>query len=96
MKSTFQGKIVELKNAVYDVGFDKDTFTKTTQDIAEYMASQYNDAAEFRIGMERLELAQLAEPTLPGANATPVELKLWELTRRTYEKKVKARNRNNG
>jgi hypothetical protein len=79
MKSTFQGKIAELKNTVYDVGFDKDTFTKTTRDIAEYMASQYDDTAEFRIGMERLELTQLAEPTLPGANATPVKLKLWEL-----------------
>jgi hypothetical protein len=59
----FQGKIAELKTAMYDVGFYKDTFTKTTREIAEYITSQYDNAAEFRIGMERLELTQLVEPT---------------------------------
>jgi hypothetical protein len=95
-RSMFQGKIVELKNAVYNVGIDKDTFAKTTQEVAEYVTSQYNDAAEFRIGMEKLELTQLAKPMLPGANAMSVKMKLWQLAQRTYKKKVKARNRNGG
>jgi hypothetical protein len=94
MRSTFQGKIVELKNTVYDVGIDKDTFTKTTCEVAKYVMSQYDDTAEFRIRLDWRELAPLTKPTLPDANTTPVEMELWKLAHKNYEKKVEVRNRN--
>jgi hypothetical protein len=63
----FQGKIPELKGTIYAIAVGKDTFTKMTQKIAEYVTCQFNDASEFRMGMEQLELEPLAEPMPPNA-----------------------------
>jgi hypothetical protein len=49
---TFQGKVANLKDAIYDVGTDKDTFTKMTCKIAEYVLRQYDNTDKFRMGME--------------------------------------------
>jgi hypothetical protein len=75
--SKFQGKVKELEGAVYDVTAGKDTFSKTTHEIAEYASCQYDDAREFQMGMVQLELELLTEPVPPAANATVVEMELW-------------------
>jgi hypothetical protein len=47
--------------------------------LAEYVARQYDDANEFRTGMEQLELVPLTESMLPDANAMPVKMELWKI-----------------
>mmetsp|Transcript_21756 Transcript_21756/g.26243 ORF Transcript_21756/g.26243 Transcript_21756/m.26243 type:complete len:95 (-) Transcript_21756:897-1181(-) len=45
--SRFQGKCEQLKGVVYDVtniGTNTDLFTTTTKAIAEYIATEYDDA----------------------------------------------------
>ena len=87
----FEGKCGELKDAVYDVVSGKETFTKTTRDIAEYVGRQFEEAGEFRTAMVDMELAPLVEPTAPTDTTNVVALELWKMARRTYEKKVEAR-----
>jgi len=43
----FEGKCTEIKNSVYDVISAKDTFAKTTREIAEYVGREFDDAGEF-------------------------------------------------
>ena len=90
----FEGKCEELKDAVYDVVSGKETFTKTTRDIAEYVGRQFEEAGEFRTGMVDMQLPALMEPAAPTDTTNVVALELWKMARRTYEKKVEARRRN--
>jgi hypothetical protein len=78
---------------VYDVVSGKDTFAKTTREIAEYVGREFDDAGEFRTGMVEMRLAALAEPTPPEDN-TPMNFELWKMARRTFEKQTEARRRN--
>jgi hypothetical protein len=50
-KSKFKGKCSEIKTSVYDVVSGKDTFTKMTREITEYVGREFDDAGEFRTGM---------------------------------------------
>jgi hypothetical protein len=47
-EAKFKGKCAKLKNSVYDIVSGKDTFAKTTQEIAEDIRREFNDAGEFR------------------------------------------------
>jgi hypothetical protein len=72
----------------------KDTFLKTTRKIAEYMGHKYTDAGEYRLAMINLDLAPLVEPTLPADNANAMVTEIWKMSRRTYNKKIEARDQN--
>ena len=50
-----------------------DLFSTTTQAIGKYVATHYDDAADFRIGLVKIDLPELMEPALPDAgNAVEV------------------------
>jgi hypothetical protein len=44
--------------------------------------------------MINLNLAPLVEPALPADNANAMVIEIWTMSRRTYDKKIEARNRN--
>jgi hypothetical protein len=44
--------------------------------------------------MINLEVAPLVEPELPADNANGMVIEIWKMSRRTYDKKIEARNRN--
>ena len=74
-ESKFEGKCSEIKTSVYDVVSGKDTFAKTTREIAEYVGREFDDAGEFRTGMVEMSLAALIEPAPPDDN-TPMNFEL--------------------
>jgi hypothetical protein len=78
---------------VYDVVSGKDTFAKTTREIAEYVGREFDDAGEFRTGMVEMRLAALAEPA-PPEDKTPMNFELWKMGRRTFKIQTEARRRN--
>jgi hypothetical protein len=86
----FEGKCANLKNSVYDVVTGKDTFAKTTREIAEYVGREFDDAGEFRTGMVEMQLRPLDEPVPPANPNQMVEFELWKMARRTYEKQLEA------
>ena len=94
-ESKFEGKCAELKSSVYDVVSGKDTFAKTTREIAEYAGKEFDDASEFQTGMVEMTLPTLVKPAPPAAmDTSQISFELWKMARRTYEKKVEARIRN--
>jgi hypothetical protein len=40
-----------IKNSVYNVVSGRDTFARTTREIAEYVGWEYEEAGEFRMGI---------------------------------------------
>ena len=46
-ETKFEGKCAEIKTSVYDVVSGKDTFAKTTREIAEYVSHEFDDEGEF-------------------------------------------------
>ncbi len=46
-EAPFTGKSDQLKHLVYDVVTGKETFLKTTREIAEYVSREYDDTEEF-------------------------------------------------
>jgi hypothetical protein len=73
---------------------NKDTFTKTTREIAEYLSCEYDDVGKFRTGMVDMQLPELVEPVPPADPGNVVAIELWKLLRRTYGKKSEIRRKN--
>jgi hypothetical protein len=71
----------------------KDTFTKTTREIAKYVGRESDDAGEFCTGMVEMRLPALTKPATP-VDGTPINFELWKMARRTFEKQTEARRRN--
>jgi hypothetical protein len=89
----FEGKCSEIKNSIYEVISGKDTFAKTTREIAEYVGREFDDTGEFHTGMVDMRLPPLTEQA-PPADGTPINFELWKMARRTFEKQTEARRRN--
>ncbi len=85
-----------MKHLVYDIVTGTETLLKTTREIAEYVSREYDDAEEFRTGMEEQLLPTLTVPPLSANNASRVEFELWKIERNAYQKKKEAWDRNNG
>ena len=92
----FVGKCADIEGFVYDVVSSKDTFQKTTREIAEYVGRTYEDAAEFRTGMVDLDLPANTAPTRPADPNDAFEMKIWELKQREFMAKERSRARNSG
>ena len=93
-ETRFEGSCEDLNGSVYDVTAGKDTFLKTTQKIAEYVGRKYSDAGEYHLAMINLNLPALVEPQLPADAANVMAVEIWKMARRTYNKKMEARDRN--
>jgi hypothetical protein len=57
----------------------KGTFTKTTQEIAEYVGHEFNDAGKFRMGMVKMQLHPIDEQVPPANPNQVVEFELWKM-----------------
>ena len=74
---------------MYDVVSGKDTFAKTTREIAEYVGHEFDDAGEFRTGMVEMRLVPLTEPA-PPTDDNQIRFELWKMAHRAYEKQTEA------
>ena len=92
-ESKFEGKCADIKNSVYDVVSGKDTFAKTTREIAEYVGREFDDAGEFCTGMVEMELAPLVPPPLPADNEA-INFELWKMARQKFERQAESRRKN--
>ena len=90
----FEGSCEDLKGSIYDVTAGKDTFLKTTRKIAEYVGHEYSDPGEYRLAMINLNLPALVEPQLPADVVNVMAVEIWKMARRTYNKKIEVRDRN--
>jgi hypothetical protein len=91
----FEGKCADLKTSTYDVtGAGRDTFIKTTREIAEYIGRTYEDAGEFRTGMVELSLPDLVEPEPPKDEKSFVQAERWKQALRRFEDQKRIRNKN--
>jgi hypothetical protein len=94
-ESKFEGKCAELKGSIYDVVSGKETFAKTTREIAEYVGREFDDAGEFRTGMVEMLLPTLVEPMPPDASdASMISFEQWKMVMHTYEKRMEACTQN--
>ena len=78
---------------MYNVVSGKDTFAKTTREIAEYVGCKFDDAGEFRTGMVEMRLTPLTEPA-PPTDDNQIRFELWKMARRAHEKQTEARRCN--
>ena len=92
-ETKFEGKCADIKTSIYDVLSGKDTFAKTTREIAEYVRCKFEDAGEFRTGMVEMKLPALTEPAAPTGNDN-VNFELWKMAHCTYEQQIDARHCN--
>jgi hypothetical protein len=60
----------------------------------EYVGGEYTNAGEYHLAMINLNLPVLVEPALPADAANAMVIEIWKMARRTYDKKIEARNRN--
>ena len=90
----FQGKTDEIKDHVYDVGPKaKDMFTKTTREIAEYIARSFKGGGEFINAMnpDNMGFTTLVEP--PDPDITNVlALEQWKNKMKRHDDLVQTRN----
>ena len=98
----FEGKRPELKGYIYEVrgsGSNADDFTKTTREIAEWIARNYEDGgADICNSIDPDKLAFDPFPAIvpPAATATAVELKLWEFDiKQRYHEELKRKQLSN-
>jgi len=94
-EGAFRGRCDELKGAVYDIVARKESFLRTTREIAEYVGSRYEDAGEFRIGMVELSLPTLAAPTHPADATKTFEMEEWKIAFRMHQDAVRICKHNN-
>ena len=90
------GKEESLKGFVYDVGPNKggsELFTKTTREIAEYVATNYIGASDFRNGMVDLNLQPVRPPTDPTDPHDQVAFEKWKRANATYERQYEERRK---
>ena len=85
-----------MKGFVYDVGPNKggsELFTKTTREIAKYVATNYIGASDFRNGMVDLNLQPVRPPTDPTDPHDQVAFEKWKRAYATYERQYEERRK---
>ena len=102
--SKFEGECADLKKYVYDTGLPnsyQDLFTYTTRGIAEYVATNYNKAGEFRLGMINMDFPVLTPPgppaVLPGVEnqaANTVAIETYKIELKRHNDRMEERRHN--
>eukprot|EP00521_Asterionellopsis_glacialis_P009862 CAMPEP_0195281132 /NCGR_PEP_ID=MMETSP0707-20130614/574_1 /TAXON_ID=33640 /ORGANISM="Asterionellopsis glacialis, Strain CCMP134" /LENGTH=311 /DNA_ID=CAMNT_0040339981 /DNA_START=103 /DNA_END=1035 /DNA_ORIENTATION=- len=93
----YEGKCEPIKRSVYDVTAgtnSTDLFANTTKAIAEYIATEYDDAGEYRNGLVELNLPTLTKPEDVDVSDT-LNFEIWKLDMRDFRDKSKKRVKNN-
>jgi hypothetical protein len=93
----FKGKCEELKGFVYDINSNSaDSLSKTTREIAEYVARTVSGAGEFRTGMIQMQMPPLHPPTFPtDPDALDFQelIDIWREDCKVYTRRVEERHR---
>jgi len=76
----FDGRCDDLKGYVYYLSGSRsaDIFTKTTKEVADYVAKNYRCGGDIRLAVLNLELPVLEQPQNLADNATATEKRNWE------------------
>jgi hypothetical protein len=97
------GKIAELKGFVYDVtsGNPAESFQRTTENIAEYVARTVSHGSEYRTALVQLQLEELVKParpvaSTPGGTVDQFDVEEWKAELKKYNSKLEAREENQG
>jgi hypothetical protein len=72
----------------------KDTFLKTTREIAEYVGRTFDDAGEFRTGLVEMSLPELIEPAEPSKEASFGQVEKWKIAIKRHENQVANQKKN--
>jgi hypothetical protein len=93
-ESSFVGKCEDLQNNTHDIVAGKDTFLKTTREIAEYVGRTFDDAGEFQTGLVEMSLPELIEPAEPSKEASFGQVEKWKIAIKQHENQVASRKKN--
>jgi hypothetical protein len=79
-QTKFEGKCSELKGHIYDCADSRqaDIFTKTTQEVAEYVGRTYKYGSNVRLAVEKLSRPVLELPVDQPDTATKTETRIWK------------------
>mmetsp|Transcript_4831 Transcript_4831/g.7343 ORF Transcript_4831/g.7343 Transcript_4831/m.7343 type:complete len:209 (-) Transcript_4831:157-783(-) len=93
----YEGKCEQLRRNVYDIttiGTNTDLFSTTTKAIAEYIATEYDDAGKYRTGLMEMSLPELQAPKNVDSQDL-MKFEVWKLDMRDFRDRQKKRNKNN-
>ena len=85
----FEGRCDELKGFIYDCSDARqaDMYTRTTKEIAEYAGCTCKHSADIWKAIEVLKAPMIILPADPPANATAMEVRIWEKKVDTFIKR---------
>ena len=81
---------------VYNAGLpnsSQDLFANTTRQIAEFVAREYENAGDFRLGIIEMKLPALATPTAPADKNDLLEMELFKNAVKEYSAETNHRKR---
>jgi len=89
----FSGKCSALKGHVYDVASSDPTesFHKTTLEIAEFVAVNFDGAGEYRRGLVDMLLPPVNKPDDPADGSNAFTIEKWKIEYQEYERQRIAR-----
>ena len=76
----FEGRCEDLKGHIYDSvdARQADQYTKTTNEITEFIGRTYKFGMDTRLSIENLHPIVIPEPEDPPENATRTQIRIWE------------------
>jgi hypothetical protein len=89
-EQTFEGRVPELKGAVYDLTIERnpDQYLETTKGIITFMASRCTSyTTELIEGLQELQITDPQAPTDPDPT-DPIAVEKWEIALRQHENRV--------
>jgi hypothetical protein len=89
-EQTFEGRVPELKGAVYDLTIERnpDQYLKTTKEIITFMASRCTSyTTELIEGLQELQITDPQAPTDPDPT-DPIAVEKWKIALRQHENRV--------
>ncbi|KAL7565784.1 hypothetical protein ACA910_015565 [Epithemia clementina (nom. ined.)] len=90
----FKGKCEDLEGVIYDIAAsqsNQDLYTTATKEIAEYVAREYDQAGEFRLGLINLKLPALTPLTAQDSDASLAGIEVYKMDLKEYRDKARKR-----
>ena len=96
-QNRFKGQCADLEFITYDTTVNltnQDLYTTTTRKIGEYVATTFERAGEFRLGMVNLTLPTIDLPANPTSKATTAEIEMYKIDLREAKGRLRRREEN--
>jgi hypothetical protein len=96
-KDDFKGHTEGLEGHIYDCSDNRQTdpFTKTTEEIAEYVVRNYKCPGDIRLAVLEQKLTIMKEPPEPADDSSCAIFKKWEMELKEYSDRKKTLTGNN-